>query len=113
MEDTLSDASISPMSNSPTVMEVQDVETISSKNVRSSSSSQQTKKSPINQSIVWEHFKKVEPIDKDNPKGKCNYYSKLIGCHYRKNDTSPMITHSGGSRNFIHRGHFFFNEYKK
>jgi hypothetical protein len=28
----------------------------------------QTKKPPVNQSIVWDHFKKVESVDKDNPK---------------------------------------------
>ncbi|XP_059462001.1 zinc finger BED domain-containing protein RICESLEEPER 2-like [Corylus avellana] len=92
MEDTLSDASISPTSSPPPVMEVQDVETHSSENHRSSSHSQQTKK-PTNQSIVWEHLKKVEPIDKDNLKAKCNHCSKLIGCHYRRNGTSPMMTH--------------------
>jgi hypothetical protein len=89
----MSDASISPTSNLPPVMELQDVEKHSSKNVRSSSPSQQTKKPPTNQSIVWEHFKKVEPIDKDNPKAKCNHCSKLIGCHYRRNGTSPMMAH--------------------
>jgi hypothetical protein len=93
MEDISSDASISPMNNSPPLMEVQDVKTISSENVKSSSPSQQTKKPPTNQSIVGEHFKKVEPIDKDNPKAKCNYCGKLIGCHYRRNGTSPMMTH--------------------
>jgi hypothetical protein len=93
MEDTLSDASISTMSNPPPVMKVKDVEKRSSKNVRSSSPSQQTKKSPTNQSIVCEHFKKVEPIDKDNAKAKCNHCSKLIRCHYRRNGTSPMMTH--------------------
>jgi hypothetical protein len=51
------------------------------------------KKPHTNQSIVWEHFKKVEPIDKDNPKVKCNHCNKLIRCHYRRNDTSPMIAH--------------------
>jgi capsular polysaccharide biosynthesis protein len=43
MEDTLSDASISPTSNSPHVMEVQDVATVSFENVRSSPSSQKPK----------------------------------------------------------------------
>jgi hypothetical protein len=88
MDDTLSDANISPTNNSPPIIEVQDVETVSSENVRSSSPSQQTKKPSTNQSIVWEHFKKVEPIDKDNPKAKCNHCGKLIGCHYRRNGTS-------------------------
>ncbi len=27
----------------------------------------QTKKPPVNQSIVWDHFKKVEQVDKKNP----------------------------------------------
>jgi hypothetical protein len=89
----LSDASISPTNNSSPVMEVQDVQTIFSENVRSSSPSQQTKKPPTNQSIVWEHFKKKEPIDKDNLKAKCNHCSKLIGCYYRRNGTLPMMTH--------------------
>jgi hypothetical protein len=35
----------------------------------------------------------VEPIDNDNLKAKCNYCSKLIGCHYRRNGNSPMMTH--------------------
>jgi len=51
------------------------------------------KKKPENQFIVCNHFKKVEPVDKKNPKAMCNYCNKLIGCHYKRNDTSPMMTH--------------------
>jgi hypothetical protein len=35
----------------------------------------------------------VESADKDNSKASCNYFQRLIGCHYRKNGMSPMITH--------------------
>ena len=42
---------------------------------------------------MWEHFKKVEPIDKRNPKARCNYCKRLIGCHYRRNGMSSMMTH--------------------
>ena len=69
----------------------------SSKNVETQSSSlntkQLTKNSHVNQSIVWEHFTKVLPADKDNPKASCNYCQKLIGRYYRRNGTSPMMTH--------------------
>jgi hypothetical protein len=47
----------------------------------------------VNQSIVWNHFKKVKPINKENPKVMCNYCNRLIGCHYKRNDTSAMMTH--------------------
>jgi hypothetical protein len=53
----------------------------------------QTKRPPVNQSIVWGHFKKVEPIDKENPKAMCSHCSRLIGCHHRRNGTSAMMTH--------------------
>lgn len=33
----------------------------------------QSKKRHVNQSLVWDHFKKVEPIDKENPKACCNH----------------------------------------
>ena len=52
MEDISTDASISPTNNSSPVIELQDVQTVSFENVRSSSPSQQTKKSHINQFIV-------------------------------------------------------------
>jgi hypothetical protein len=32
-------------------------------------------------------------VEQDNPKAKCNHCSKLIGCHYRRNGTSPMMTY--------------------
>ncbi|KAG2701078.1 hypothetical protein I3760_06G027500 [Carya illinoinensis] len=48
------------------------------------------KKASSNQSVVWEHFTKVEPIDCDNLKAQCNYYAKLFNCHY-KNSTSFMM----------------------
>jgi hypothetical protein len=35
----------------------------------------------------------VEPIDKENPKARCNYCERLIGCHYRRNETPSMMTH--------------------
>lgn len=56
------------------------------------SQNKQTKSPPVNQSIVWSHFKKVKPIDKDNPKAICNYCKRILGCHH-KNGTSGMMTH--------------------
>jgi hypothetical protein len=52
------------------------------------------KKKPkaVNQSIVWLHYIKVKPIDKENPKATCNYYNRISGCHW-KNDTSALMTH--------------------
>jgi hypothetical protein len=35
----------------------------------------------------------VKPIDKENPKAMCNYCNRLIGCHYKRNDTLAMMTH--------------------
>jgi hypothetical protein len=29
----------------------------------------------------------------ENPKAMCNYCNRLIGCHYKRNGTSTMITH--------------------
>jgi hypothetical protein len=46
----------------------------------------------VNQSVVWEHFKKIEPIDKNNPKAMCNYCNRVLGCHW-KNGTSGMMSH--------------------
>lgn len=70
-------------------------ETPSTTNVESPVHSQQSqcKKPLVNQSIMWSHFKKVEPIDKENPKAMCNYCNRLIGCHYKRNDTSAMMNH--------------------
>jgi hypothetical protein len=53
----------------------------------------QSKKRHVNQSLVCEHFKKVEPIDKENPKACCNHCKRLIECHHRRKGTSPMMTH--------------------
>jgi hypothetical protein len=53
----------------------------------------QSKKPHVNQSIVWEHFKNVEPIDKDNPKACCNYCNRLIGCHHKRQCTLLLMTH--------------------
>jgi hypothetical protein len=53
----------------------------------------QSKKPHVNQFIVWDHFKNVEPVDKENPKASCNYCNRLIGCHHRRQGTSPMMTH--------------------
>jgi len=70
-------------------------ETPSTANVESLAPSQQSQctKPNVNQFIVWSHFKKVEPIDKENLKAMCNYCNRLIGCHYKRNDTSAMMNH--------------------
>jgi hypothetical protein len=88
MADTFSDAT------TPVMVE-DNSETPSTANVGSPTPSQQSqcRKPPMNQSIVWSHFKKVEPINKENPKAMCNNCNRLIGCHYRRNNTSPMMTH--------------------
>jgi hypothetical protein len=88
MANTLSDATTP-------VMVDDNSETSSTTNVESSAHSQQSqcKKSPVNQSIVCNHFKKVEPIDKENPKTMCNYCNRLIGCHYKRNGNSAMMNH--------------------
>jgi hypothetical protein len=88
MADTLSDAT-TPL------MVYDNSETPSTTNVESPAPSQQSqyKKSPVNQSIVWSHFKKVEPIDKENPKAMCKYCNRLIECHYKRNDTLAMMNH--------------------
>jgi hypothetical protein len=49
-------------------------------------------KPSVNQSVVWQHFKKIEPIDKNNPKAMCNYCNRVLGCHW-KNGTSGMMSH--------------------
>lgn len=46
-------------------------------------------KRPINQSIVWDIFTRIEHIDLIDSKVQCNYYSKLYEYHY-KNVTSSM-----------------------
>jgi hypothetical protein len=88
MTDTLSDATTP-------IMVDDNSETPFTANVESPAPSQQSqcKKPPVNQSIVWSHFKKVELIDKENPKAMCNYCNRLIGCHYKRNVTSAMMNH--------------------
>jgi hypothetical protein len=88
MADTCSDAT------TPVMVE-DNFETTSTANVGSPTPSQQSqcRKPPMNQSIVWSYFKKVEPIDKKNPKTMCNYCNRLIWCHYKRNGTSPMMIH--------------------
>jgi hypothetical protein len=63
MADTLSDATTPIMVNDNS-------ETPSTANIESPTPSQQSqcKNQPVNQSIVWKHFKKMEPINKKNPK---------------------------------------------
>jgi len=39
------------------------------------------KSKAVNQSIVWSHYTKVEPIDKENPKAACNYSNRILGSH--------------------------------
>ena len=87
MDDTLSDVDTS---NTPTDTHTPPLGIDSIENVENQSSSlnsrqQQTTSCRINQSIVWEHFKKVKPIDKENPKARCNYCKRLIECHYKRN----------------------------
>ncbi|KAG2720512.1 hypothetical protein I3760_02G039200 [Carya illinoinensis] len=53
-------------------------------------------KKNINQSHVWDHFTKVELLDRIAPKTQCNYCLKLYGCHY-KNSTFSMSHHLGYS----------------
>ncbi|XP_059441769.1 zinc finger BED domain-containing protein RICESLEEPER 2-like [Corylus avellana] len=93
IDDTLRDASKATDTSTPHLQidSTENVETQSSSSLNPKQ--QQTKRPLINQSIVWEHFKKVEPIDKENPKASCNYCLRLIGCHYRRNGTSSMMTH--------------------
>jgi hypothetical protein len=43
--------------------------------------SKKVEKQSVTQSVVWEHFKKIEPIDKNNPKAMCNYCNRVLGCH--------------------------------
>jgi hypothetical protein len=52
------------------------------------------KKKPkaMNQSVVWSHYTKMEPINKENPKATYNYCNRILGCHWR-NDTSALMTH--------------------
>jgi macrodomain Ter protein organizer (MatP/YcbG family) len=99
MDDNLSDNASRPTDTNTPGHEID-----SSENVETQSSSlnteKLTKKPHINQSVVWEHFTKVLPVDKDNPKASCNYCQRLIGCHYRRNGTSPMMTHlTSGCKN--------------
>jgi len=71
-----------------------------STNVKTSSPSLQTELDPskkkksqaVNQSKVWLHFTKVEPIDKANPKAACNYCNRMLRCHW-KHGTSALMTH--------------------
>jgi glycogen debranching enzyme len=35
----------------------------------------------------------MELVNKENPKAMYNYCNRWIGCHYKRNDTSPMMTH--------------------
>jgi hypothetical protein len=51
-----------------------------------------SKRKNINQSMAWDHFTKVEPIDFNNPKAKCNYCLRQFGCH-RRLGTSAMLSH--------------------
>jgi hypothetical protein len=67
--------------------------TPSSRNSQIPTQHKQAKTLPVNQSIVWDHFKKVEPIDNENPKAMCNYCNRLIGCHIQRQGISPMMTH--------------------
>jgi hypothetical protein len=95
MKDTLSDvdASIMPKDTHTPSLGINSIENVENQSSSLNLGQQQTTSCHINQSIVWEHFKKVEPIDKENPKAKCNYCKRLIECHYRTNITLSMITH--------------------
>ena len=88
----LSDDASKPTDTSNPPFEIDSFENVETQS-SSLNTEQLTKKPHVNQSIVWEHFTKVLPANKDNPKASCNYCQKLIGCHYRRNGTSPMITH--------------------
>jgi len=55
-------------SPAPILMDEGSPETPSSINSQILTQHKQAKKPQVNQSVVWDHFKKVEPIDKDNPK---------------------------------------------
>jgi hypothetical protein len=55
-------------SSAPALMDEDSLRTLSFVNNQIPIQHKQSKKPPINQSVVWDHFKKVEPIDKDNPK---------------------------------------------
>ena len=46
----------------------------------------------MNQFVVWEHFKKIELVDNNNPKAICNYCNKVLGCHW-KNGTLGTMSH--------------------
>jgi hypothetical protein len=54
--------------------------------------SKEVEKPSVNQSVVWEHFKKIELVDKNNPKAMCNYCNRVLGCHW-KNGTLGMMCH--------------------
>ena len=43
--------------------------------------SKTVEKPSVIQSVVWENFKKIEPVDKNNPKAMCNYCNRVLGCH--------------------------------
>jgi len=77
-------------SPAPVLMDEDSPGTPSSINTQNPS---QSKKWHVNQSLAWEHFKKVEPIDKENPKACCNHCKRLIGCHHKRQGTSAMMTH--------------------
>ncbi|KAG2701851.1 hypothetical protein I3760_06G063300 [Carya illinoinensis] len=53
-------------------------------------------KKATNQSHVWDHFTRIEPVDPIAPKAQCNYCFKIYGCHY-KNGTSSISHHRGYS----------------
>jgi hypothetical protein len=40
--------------------------------------SKKVEKPSVNQYVVWEHFKKIESVDKNNPKAMCN---RVFECH--------------------------------
>jgi hypothetical protein len=77
-------------SSAPVLMDEDNPETPSSINDQNFT---QSTKRHVNQSLVWEHFKNVEPIDKENPKACCNHCKRLIRCHHKKQGTSAMMTH--------------------
>jgi hypothetical protein len=80
-------------SPAPILMDEGSPETPSSINSQILTQHKQAKKPQVNQSVVWDHFKKVEPVDRENPKAMCNYCNILIGCHHQRQGTSPMMTH--------------------
>ena len=51
------------------------------------------KKPHVNQSVVWEHFKKLELVEKEPSQVVCKYCNRHIGYHPKRQGTSPMMTH--------------------